>query len=162
MQQRRVLSRRQPDHAGIRVGPRRPKLVRRAARPPTLPAWKPHRSRTFALLGRRDARTAVNGKPHTAAGPPDGLQLTLRTAADAVVLACHGAIDFSTRRSLAASIDRALHDPAGRRLDLDLAGVRFIDSTGLQALMRALVKCEDASAAWTLRPSRQVEKLLVL
>ena len=74
----------------------------------------------------------------------------------------HGAIDFSTRRSLAASIDRALHDLAGRRLDLDLTGVRFIDSTGLQALMRALVKCEDASVAWTLRPSQDVEKLLVL
>ena len=91
-----------------------------------------------------------------------GLHFDLSPADTAVVLHCHGTVDLSTRGAFRDWIDRALKQRGDRRLILDLSGVEFIDSAGLQALMQALLECDGKGTAWTLRPSKQVEGLLLL
>jgi anti-anti-sigma factor len=91
-----------------------------------------------------------------------GLHFDLSAADTAVVLHCHGTVDLTTRDAFRDWIDRALAQRGDRRLILDLAGVDFIDSAGLRALMQALLECDGEGTAWTLRPSKQVEGLLLL
>lgn len=61
-------------------------------------------------------------------------------------------------------LDEALADALGRSpmLVLDLAGIAFIDSTGLNALVRARQRAMRSRARFVLVPSPIVRRLLVL
>jgi anti-sigma B factor antagonist len=63
--------------------------------------------------------------------------------ADAVRLVVEGELDMDTGPRLREEIDRA-HAAAPARLVLDLRGVTFFDSTGLQIVLDAEVRCREA------------------
>lgn len=61
-----------------------------------------------------------------------------------------GELDLSTSPELGEALGRAIED--GNSVKLDLSGVTFIDSTGLNTLIRALSACEANGSALTLSP----------
>jgi len=73
-----------------------------------------------------------------------------------------GDLDLAARGALVAATDRALETAEGRRVVLDLSAVQRIDSTGLRDLIEAVLRCDQAEAAWELLASAEVEKLLLL
>ncbi|MBW3643367.1 MAG: STAS domain-containing protein [Actinobacteria bacterium] len=76
-----------------------------------------------------------------------------------IVMALQGEIDAYTAPRLEEAV-AALGDVAGRHLVVDLAGVGFIDSTGLSALVTSLRGVRDAGGVVSLRElSRQLAKL---
>ncbi|MER5738589.1 STAS domain-containing protein [Streptomyces sp. NPDC002262] len=78
----------------------------------------------------------------TAAGGPR-IRVEVEATASGTVLRLGGEIDMDTAGQLDAALTRALPDgDAGARppLLLDLSGVSFCDSTGLNALLRARLR----------------------
>ncbi len=76
-----------------------------------------------------------------------------------IVMVLQGEIDAYTAPRLEEAV-RALGDVAGRHLVVDLAGVGFIDSTGLSTLVTGLRGVRDAGGVVSLREvSRQLAKL---
>lgn len=61
-----------------------------------------------------------------------------------------GELDLSTSPELGEALGREI--AAGKSVVLDLSGVTFIDSTGLNTLIRALRSCEANGGALRLRP----------
>jgi anti-sigma B factor antagonist len=75
------------------------------------------------------------------------------------VVRCSGEIDQST----AAKVTHALGEEMGTdaaELVLDLTGIRFMDSTGLHAVIMAATSAESVGMRFTVAPSRPVERLL--
>ena len=69
--------------------------------------------------------------------PPPPLEFRLESSPAGVVrLAVVGEIDLATAGQLSEAAERALTELRPRRLDIDLADVAFLDSTGINALMR--------------------------
>jgi anti-sigma B factor antagonist len=86
----------------------------------------------------------------------------LERDADTAIVALHGEVDVLTVDQVRVTIGDAL---AGRprAIVVDLAGLSFIDSTGLGALVYGFQRCRDAGIAFTLaHPSRGVHQILVL
>jgi anti-sigma B factor antagonist len=82
--------------------------------------------------------------------------------AGAVVLAVEGELDMATSDRLRVVAEDALREGA-RHLVLDLAGVDFIDSTGVGALVAIRKFAMDREAALTLRdPSQPARRILEL
>jgi anti-anti-sigma factor len=73
-----------------------------------------------------------------------------------------GDLDLAARGALVEATDRAVATAGRRRVMLDLSEVQRIDSTGLRDLIEAVLRCDQAEAAWELLPSPEVEKLLLL
>jgi anti-sigma B factor antagonist len=63
-------------------------------------------------------------------------------------LAVRGEVDMATAPALEAALEEAIRDSAGAVL-VDLSGVEFLDSSGLQVLMRARARLgtEDRALA---------------
>jgi anti-anti-sigma factor len=59
-----------------------------------------------------------------------------------------GELDLLTSPELERLLDREIS--GGKQLVLDLAGVSFIDSTGLNVVISALRRCESTEATLTL------------
>jgi anti-anti-sigma factor len=84
------------------------------------------------------------------------------TETGAVLLTVEGVLDMATSDRLRAVAEKALREGA-RDLVLDLAGVGFIDSTGVGALVAVRNLAIDREAALTLRdPSRPARRILEL
>jgi len=80
----------------------------------------------------------------------------LAIASTATGLAASGEIDAHTAPALAAAIDAA-----GPEVTLDLAGVEFVDSSGLRVLIDAHQRLADAGGALRLTAlSEPVRRLL--
>jgi anti-sigma B factor antagonist len=72
-------------------------------------------------------------------------------------IAVAGEIDAHTAPALAAALTAADHDP----LVLDLAGVEFVDSSGLRVLLEAhQVREADGRSLVLARPSAAVQRVL--
>ncbi|MEV1024600.1 STAS domain-containing protein [Streptomyces sp. NPDC050264] len=69
-------------------------------------------------------------------GPHAPLTCTTTEGPDGPVIALTGDLDYETAPDLLASAT-ALGAPAGTTLTLDLSGVRFFDSGGINVLLRA-------------------------
>lgn len=69
-----------------------------------------------------------------------------------------GEIDLAAAEAVRDSVERAGSTDSGRAVVLDLAGVTFLDSTGLRELVRPAVRREVVLR----RPSAPVRKLLDL
>jgi anti-anti-sigma factor len=88
--------------------------------------------------------------------PPDELGgnppfvLTSRRDGAEVVVTLVGEFDLSGVTMLDAAVARALEEPGVEALGLDLAGLSFIDSSGLQAVLNALQRVQDAGSAFRL------------
>jgi anti-anti-sigma factor len=77
------------------------------------------------------------------------------------VVVVAGEIDLAAVDQLEGALDRA--GAGGRRLVVDLSGVRFIDSSGLHLLVRAFVRRREAGGEAVLRdPSPTVVRLLAM
>jgi anti-sigma B factor antagonist len=73
-----------------------------------------------------------------------------------------GELDLANGRDLVGFLARLLIEP-GQRVEVDLSGVVFIDSCGLQGLLNAHRLTEQRGAELVLiEPSRQVSRLLEL
>lgn len=77
------------------------------------------------MLGRLSARSA-----------PEQLTIDVREEGDDVVVAVHGEVDLLTAPSLEAALAQA-DGRVASRVVLDLADLRFIDSTGIHVLVAA-------------------------
>lgn len=78
--------------------------------------------------------------------PPDDISLTV-TAAEGgtwAIVSVRGEIDVSTASSLETAVRDCL--ASSGRVIIDLSGVRFMDSTGLNVLIRAQSESNDGSA----------------
>jgi anti-anti-sigma factor len=75
-------------------------------------------------------------------------------------LVVHGELDLATAPQLTAAIDAA-QAAGGQRVLVDLAGVSFLDSSGISALCLALRRLAEHGAVLVLGPlSQQAETAL--
>jgi anti-anti-sigma factor len=89
------------------------------------------------------------------------LRITVETVEDARLIRAAGEVDLSTVHQLHRALDAARDEE--HTAVLDLSGVTFIDSTGLQALLEATRS--TVVSDWTffiLRPSAAVRRLIEL
>jgi anti-sigma B factor antagonist len=75
---------------------------------------------------------------------------------------CQGQIELDATGRLQGVIEEALRQQPPIGIELDLSGVDFIDSTGLQAVMQALLRLDDEQVAWNVVTSPPVQRLLEL
>lgn len=79
------------------------------------------------------------------------LLLTRSEWADGVVcLAVAGEVDMSTGNDFRRTVSDTLHEPGLRRLLLDVARLRFIDSNGVAVLIGAHRDARDGGVAFAL------------
>jgi anti-anti-sigma factor len=88
------------------------------------------------------------------------LRVEVSTDGDTVVLKLHGELDPHTAPTLRAHIDEALSDET-RTLVLDVAGLLFIDSSGLRVIISAHKEMEGRGGRLVLRsPTPTTQRLL--
>jgi anti-sigma B factor antagonist len=89
------------------------------------------------------------------------LSVDVRDEPDAMVLTVSGELDMASSPSLAEALHRL--DSAQRALVLDLAGLEFIDVTGLHVLLEARQRAGRTGVEFTVvNASQGVERLLQL
>jgi anti-sigma B factor antagonist len=80
-----------------------------------------------------------------------------RLSSDGVtVLRLEGELDLAAAPQLRAELDEVTDDSGTSSLTLDLAGVSFIDSTGLQELLVALRRLRDRGGTLVLTNPRPI------
>lgn len=81
-------------------------------------------------------------------------QLTVRTSEDAGALrvVAHGDLDIATAGRLGRALEEAERRASGNSVVLDLSGLAFMDSTGLQVLLDADVRAAGAAHALAVVP----------
>ncbi|MEV1288544.1 STAS domain-containing protein [Micromonospora sp. NPDC049679] len=87
------------------------------------------------------------------------MTLDTRTEADGrgrLILHVHGDVDLGTETLLGAALTEALADRAVREVVVDLAGVPFLDSTGVRVLLEGRRTALARGAALTVRNPRRV------
>jgi anti-anti-sigma factor len=90
------------------------------------------------------------------------ITIQVHTEDDLYLISLIGELDLSTTRVLDAEIVRAEESSAGR-IVLDLSGVEFIDSSGLELLVCAKRRSNVDTDRLRIRPGRdQVTRLLAL
>jgi anti-anti-sigma factor len=72
-------------------------------------------------------------------------------------IALSGELDVASAEILAEALAEACAAGA-RELVLDLGGIEFMDSTGLNAILRGQKLCEEHGCRWSLTPARQPVK----
>jgi anti-sigma B factor antagonist len=92
------------------------------------------------------------------------MELTITEAASdegSRTLVLTGSIDLASKPALAEAGRLALLGDGVRQLTLDLAGVSFIDSSGLGALNELAGLASDSGSSFALsNPSRRVQRVL--
>jgi anti-sigma B factor antagonist len=74
-----------------------------------------------------------------------------------------GSLDLATKAQLIEASQGALTDPAKPNLVFDMAGVTFMDSTGIGALIQISNAARVAGIGFSLdRPSEKVSRILTL
>ncbi len=91
------------------------------------------------------------------------LAITTTTTPDgAIVVAASGEVDVSCASELRDAVDAAL-DAEASRVDVDLADVPYIDSTGIGVLVGAAHRAIDLGIGFGVRnPQRNVKRVLDL
>jgi anti-anti-sigma factor len=90
------------------------------------------------------------------------ITIQVHTEDDLYLIALVGELDLSTTEALNAELSRAEESSAGR-IVLDLSGVEFIDSSGLELLVIAKRRSDADADRLRIRPGRgQVARLLAL
>jgi anti-anti-sigma factor len=97
-----------------------------------------------------------------AGGPTDALELTCIERGDVVIVHAAGELDATTCHRLRRLLANLLRQPVNR-IELDLSGIAFMDSSGLGALLAHRVAAERVSVDLrVVAPSRQVARVLDL
>lgn len=98
--------------------------------------------------------------------PPSSLLLTSSVVpADGrrIRIMFHGEIDMSTTDDLTAAVLAALRAHRPAQVDLDLAGVRFMDSSGIHALIRCHARAGESGCRLTVtNPHPIVHRILAV
>ena len=93
---------------------------------------------------------------------PGPLSIDSRRDGDAVIIVLQGELDLAS----APDLERELKDAEAtspNRVTIDLSGLGFMDSTGLQALLRARERAGSSSYELTLRRGpHQVQRVFEL
>lgn len=93
------------------------------------------------------------------ASPPGTFQARAEPRPEGTVIVAVGDLDLVGAPVLHAAVP----DGGEGRVILDLAGVAFMDSSGLRALLEARQKCRDAGRPFVIaRPSDPVRRVLEL
>lgn len=91
-----------------------------------------------------------------------GFHVEVRQVGPTVVLRLDGELDTATARELRAALATAMATDA-TAVVLDLAGLAFIDSTGIAVILAACHQAESRGRSFSLRhPGRMVQKVLHL
>lgn len=95
-----------------------------------------------------------------AAPRPDEFRVHTASRDGSVVVSLTGELDISTSPELSQALESAQSDPT-RAVVVDLAGLQFIDSTGLRVLLGAKRDADRAGAELRVRnPRTEVRRLL--
>ncbi|CAN5647360.1 hypothetical protein BH10ACT1_BH10ACT1_07450 [soil metagenome] len=101
------------------------------------------------------ARRVPDDVPRTAL-----LDLTVEAGPTATITLV-GELDPATAPQLEAAVEELLTDPAVKRIVLDLAGLTFLDSSGLRVFVTARQSLTERSGELALRgPSANTQRLL--
>jgi anti-anti-sigma factor len=93
---------------------------------------------------------------------PGGLAIESSAQDDVTVLTLSGELDLASTPILERELT-AVESAGAKRLLIDLAGVGFMDSTGLQALLRARERATEAGIELALRRGpHQVQRVFEL
>lgn len=93
---------------------------------------------------------------------PLHLQIDRETGPDEVVLTLRGELDIASAPTLERAVEAA-RSANSARLIIDLAGVTFMDSTGLRVLLLARESIDGNGRELRLRPGpRQVQRVFEL
>ena len=85
---------------------------------------------------------------------PDNAPLTSRRDGASIEVKPTGELDMAATFMLEPEVERLLAEDGVRRLVLNLAEVRFIDSAGIGALSRSAKGRSDSPLRWRSRTSR--------
>jgi anti-anti-sigma factor len=92
----------------------------------------------------------------------ENFRVEVRTENRAVVFAVEGELDLASSPTLEQELDR-VHDADADLLIVDLRRLRFMDSTGLHALVKANKRATEAGRRFAVvRGGAQIERLLNL
>lgn len=98
----------------------------------------------------------------TDAPAPGPLSIDSRRDGDAVLIVLRGELDLASAPELEREL-REVEASSPSRIAIDLRGLGFMDSTGLQALLRARERAGSASYELTLRRGpHQVQRVFEL
>jgi len=93
---------------------------------------------------------------------PDDLILGYRLTEQAVIVSAVGEIDQLTLGPFRSTLSLALHEPSAHAVIVDLTGVTFLGSQGLNALLNAREEAQRANEALRLVVGHQHPVLLPL
>ncbi|GAA4574012.1 STAS domain-containing protein [Planotetraspora kaengkrachanensis] len=89
------------------------------------------------------------------------LNVTVEPAHQQVTVRVRGEIDIATADHLQHILDAALQEAQVSRLEVDMSGVRFMDCSGLRALLHAKERLEKDGGTITLvNLTPQVDRVL--
>lgn len=102
-------------------------------------------------------------QPRVAEVPvPGALRIESRRDGDVLMVALSGELDLASAPDLEREL-RVGEETSPGRLVIDLSGLGFMDSTGLQALLRARERAHEAGYALSLRRGpHQVQRVFEL
>lgn len=115
------------------------------------------------LWGQEDSsvRTSTVRSVPKDSRDPHALYLATATEGDAGVVSAAGELDASSEARLRSAFDELLAEDS--TLVVDLAGITFLDSSGLSVLIYAYKRAHELGGSLTLRsPSAIVTRLLEL
>ncbi len=122
---------------------------------PAAPAPPPAPEHNYSAPGQP-------GSPGAAETSLGELVIRMRRDQAGWVLALHGELDLASAPALAQQLDAAQADGRGRVL-VDLSGLNFIDSAGLQTLLRAdRRQRESGQGLWLRRGPKAVHRMFEL
>lgn len=86
---------------------------------------------------------------------------TRTEGADPIVITVSGEVDLATAADLERALSEAMTGTDAATIDVDLAGVEFMDSAGLRVLVAARKQAEDAGRTLRLRsPHERVRRII--
>lgn len=89
------------------------------------------------------------------------LTVDVQATGDQVVVAIAGELDPHSSAELSDALAPLIADDGVKHLVIDLAGIRFIDSSGLRVVLSTRDTLDDRGATMALRsPSEAVQRIL--
>lgn len=90
------------------------------------------------------------------------LAVTSRHEGSRALIALQGELDFHSSDEVTAAVTQALEEPI-ESIEVEVSGLTFVDSAGLQSLLNAREAAQDAGVAFRLEGvSGQVERVIGL
>ncbi|OPC78024.1 hypothetical protein B4N89_38055 [Embleya scabrispora] len=110
---------------------------------------RPAPAATARRPGRRHRETATH------------LRVRVTPYGDRLLVRVSGEIDIDSAPLLRSALDTAL-DHGAPRVDVDMRGVTFCDSTALHVLLRARTKAAQSRVGLALAPGDRVRRILAI